>query len=56
MVMIGVDVTIDKNKRDMEWTKKDMMTRWRWWVALTLQHIVIASITYKPKPRLLTFE
>ena len=22
IVMIGVDVTIDKNKRDIEWTKK----------------------------------
>ena len=27
IVIIGVDVTMDKNQRDMEWTKNDMMTR-----------------------------
>jgi len=27
IVIIEVDVTMDINQRDMEWTKKDMMTR-----------------------------
>ena len=36
IVMIEADIIMDENKRDIKWTKKSMMTKWRWWVALTL--------------------